>query len=355
MEITTENQTTKIRILEAIERINARGEKVTNVSVKNELGGGSFSTISPYVKQWRESQRVAAPTITLPDHIRERGIQLMGAIYQECEEEAKQDNVKLKQHYEVHIADLEAENDEQSSELARLEKQLSEALTERKAALDNASELKDALHQTEMSLIGEQSQRQSAEKLASEYKENWHQSRQSEEKQRNELAQLNTTINNHVNTINGLKHDSEQMKLQIEYLNEDKAKLQDQIATVKEEHEQTLSMLSHEQDENERLKATTEEQKKTIFTLQAVIQKLESSITTATDELTELKEQHSIAKNELVTSKDRVRQLATETGEQKRDMKDLNQQIAQLNKLNGQLEAKLELQEADKPEPASDA
>lgn len=344
MEVTTENQTTKIRILEAIERINARGDKVTNVSVKNELGGGSFSTISPYVKQWRESQRVTTPTVTLPDHIRERGIQLMGAIYQECEEEAKQDNVKLKQHYEVHITDLEAENDEQAVELARLEKQLSEALTERQAALDHASELKDNLHETELELVSERTHKEAAQNLSSEFKDSWQSAQKGYEEYRAETVKLNTVINNHEKTMGSLKNDAENMKIQLEVLAEDKDKLLDQVDTLKNSNRQSLEELKKANDTIAKLQETIGQQEKTIKELQ-----------TAAQDLKTLTEQHQSVKNELGSAKERVRQLSTETGEQKRDMKDLNREIADLNKLNGQLEAKLELQEAAKPEPDRDA
>lgn len=344
MDITAENQTTKVRIMEAIERINARGEKVTNVSVKNELGGGSFSTISPYVKQWRESQRVAMPTVTLPDHIRERGIQLMGAIYQECEEEAKQDNVKLKQHYEVHIADLEAENDEQANELARLEKQLADVLKEQQAVLDHNNQLKDKLHGTEIALVSEQAQREAAQSLSREFKENWESAKRGYEEYRAENVKLNTVIGNHEKTIAVLKADTENMKIQLEVLTEDKDKLLDEIDNLKSTNSQSLDELKKANDTIGKLQETINQQETTITGLQTTAQDLKT-----------LTEQHQIVKNELGSSKERVRQLSTETGEQKRDIKDLNRQIAQLNKLNGQLEAKLELQEADKSEPASDA
>ena len=199
----TTPEDTQQRIINAIERIQRRGEKITGTAVRAELGGGSFSTITPILKQWRESHRQLSSAVQeIPDSIRDRLLHLGGMIFRECEQEAKQEYRLLKQQYQDDTADLEAVNAEQAMEIAQLQNRLSAALNERQEAIDQHSQLKEHLHQQEIRQI-------------------------------------------------------------------------------------TLE-------------------------------------------------------NELKSTKERVRQLATETGEQKQEIKDLNKQIAELNRINGQLEARIQ-------------
>jgi chromosome segregation ATPase len=49
----------KESIFTACEKIANRGENITGQSVKNEIGGGSFNTIAPLVKEWKAKSKPA--------------------------------------------------------------------------------------------------------------------------------------------------------------------------------------------------------------------------------------------------------------------------------------------------------
>ena len=54
------------KIFSICEQLSQSGIKTTTERVWEELGGGSFSTISPLIKQWQESQRQVEALPALP-------------------------------------------------------------------------------------------------------------------------------------------------------------------------------------------------------------------------------------------------------------------------------------------------
>lgn len=54
------------KIFSICEALSKSGIKPTAEKVRDELGGGSFSTISPIIKQWRENQCKAEPLPEIP-------------------------------------------------------------------------------------------------------------------------------------------------------------------------------------------------------------------------------------------------------------------------------------------------
>lgn len=348
MSVINENLTTEIRVQEAIERINARGEKVTNNSVKTELGGGSFSTISPIIKRWRESQRATTPTIVMPEHIKERGIQVLSMFYQECDEEAKQDNVKLKQHYENNMRDLETENDEQAKELIRLEEKLSDALKGLQEATNQVSDLAKRLHESEIVRVGEQTQRESAESLVNEYKTNWYSSREKEEKLRTDREKQAVLIGTYENTIDQLEKDNHQSRMHLKSLIDEKDDLQEQKKNVDKDYSKLLADFEQAIQTNYQLQATITDKDQAVTSLQSRITELETSLATATKDLTDFEENYSTSIQNLNTARDRIKQLATMTGEQKQELKDLNNELKALSKINGQLEQQIRDKESKK-------
>jgi hypothetical protein len=49
----------KKRIFNICNQLAEQGTKPTLVRVRNELGGGSFSTINPFLRQWKEDRRMS--------------------------------------------------------------------------------------------------------------------------------------------------------------------------------------------------------------------------------------------------------------------------------------------------------
>jgi chromosome segregation ATPase len=81
----------KEKIIAAAENLEARGVNPTQVTVREALGGGSFATIGPVLKEWKESKKEdhALTEIKVPQTITERLEQLQGAVWQAAVDEAE--------------------------------------------------------------------------------------------------------------------------------------------------------------------------------------------------------------------------------------------------------------------------
>lgn len=115
--------TTEERIIEVAEKLEAEGVNPTQVSVREALGGGSFATIGPVLKKWKESKKEdhALTEIQVPEVITERLEQLQGAVWQAAVDEAES---RLAAEREaLHHAQEQAASDvaEQMESIAALE------------------------------------------------------------------------------------------------------------------------------------------------------------------------------------------------------------------------------------------
>lgn len=81
----------KDKIIAAAEKLEAQGVNPTQVTVREALGGGSFATIGPVLKEWKESKKEnhALTEIQVPETITERLEQLQGAVWQAAVDEAE--------------------------------------------------------------------------------------------------------------------------------------------------------------------------------------------------------------------------------------------------------------------------
>jgi len=85
------NLITEDKIIETAEALAAAGKNPTQVTVREALGGGSFATIGPILKEWKESKKEdhALTEIQVPEAIIERLEQLQGAVWQAAVDEAE--------------------------------------------------------------------------------------------------------------------------------------------------------------------------------------------------------------------------------------------------------------------------
>lgn len=125
---------TKEQIIETAERLQAEGTNPTQTNVREALGGGSFATIGPILKAWKESEKEdhALAEVHIPDAIAERFEQMQGALWtaaiNEAERRLAAEREALKELQEsarLEVAEateavqiLEAEQEELKNQLA---------------------------------------------------------------------------------------------------------------------------------------------------------------------------------------------------------------------------------------------
>jgi hypothetical protein len=108
-------------ILSMIQTLQASGEDVTVHSVREALGSGSFSTISPIVKKWRSEK---AGNLVAPQVIQSLMSDMADQIWTQAEAAAAKRFAGEKFELEQRIEELLADDVENNKEIQRLEEEV---------------------------------------------------------------------------------------------------------------------------------------------------------------------------------------------------------------------------------------
>jgi hypothetical protein len=149
------------RIFEICNELAKQGVKPTLERVRSELGGGSFSTINPILKQWKDGTKesIGTANIELPSDISSIGLKATAMIWKIANEHCSDLITGIRRETEHLISQatterdealneikrLESDNDSLVAEVARLNVQLDKERNETKRANELASELKGRL------------------------------------------------------------------------------------------------------------------------------------------------------------------------------------------------------------------
>jgi chromosome segregation ATPase len=125
------------QVFAAADAIAARGDRPTQEKVREELRGGSFATIGPALRRWRDAQEEAVELagVDVPESVEARGRELLALVWREASNRAQAGHSAL----QAAVSDLEKAVDEAEAEgtraVAMVEKELEEERTAR-AELD---------------------------------------------------------------------------------------------------------------------------------------------------------------------------------------------------------------------------
>lgn len=143
-------------ILKAIEALLARCEPITRTSIRHELGGtGSYTTISAFLKTWRESVANEAPpeeSLPIPTNIQALFVKVWAAAHSSAQAELStlreaidQESVALRMGFDK----ASAENDEiiriLEFEKSTLESQLTESKTRERSSQACVADLSETI------------------------------------------------------------------------------------------------------------------------------------------------------------------------------------------------------------------
>ena len=147
---------TKEQIIQSAEELQAEGVNITMNAIRERLKGGSFATISPVLREWKQGQeRTAQIALEMP-------LELNGAIQRAGAEiwsvasalaSAKLEAVQIEAQGIVDEA--QSERDEALKEIERLERDQEEVKTELESKTVDARELE--ARETEQTLIASES------------------------------------------------------------------------------------------------------------------------------------------------------------------------------------------------------
>lgn len=169
---------TSEQIYAAADAIAAAGQRPTQALVREHLGGGSFATIGPALKRWREAQweQHELAEVELPGELDEALQQLGGRVWQAAIAAAEAKLVAEREALAAAREALEAEAEEQREAVAQLEHEA----TEQQQQMDDLAETlehadkRNALQQQEIWQLQAQVQQLQAERDAAVAgHENW--------------------------------------------------------------------------------------------------------------------------------------------------------------------------------------
>lgn len=147
---------TRDEIIQAAEALERDGEKATMASVREFLGGGSFATISPVLREWKEGRKTTqAVVLDMPGELKAVMERLGSEFWQAASKLANEKLITVQAEADNAVADAQGERDETLQEVARLESamaslgdQVLSADKQKEAAQTAHSQLKEQL-QTE--------------------------------------------------------------------------------------------------------------------------------------------------------------------------------------------------------------
>lgn len=123
---------TREQILETASSLHAQGIKPTQTNVREALGGGSFTTISEILREWRAEQDQTAQLqqIVIPHDITDRTNILIAQIWETAQALANDRLIKEREALEHKEALINAEIDESNKIIETLENEQSELTTQ---------------------------------------------------------------------------------------------------------------------------------------------------------------------------------------------------------------------------------
>ncbi|WP_415912817.1 DNA-binding protein [Neptuniibacter sp. QD37_11] len=146
----------EIEIFEACSEIHAQGLSVSAISVRNKIGGGSFSTISPVVKAWKEKQKdIELANTAVPDEVMNELLpELQGLLHRVWHVSSTKHNALMQSligQQESKLKTVEADSQSLEDEVVRQEKlidnltkQLDEKALQHKELEEKVSVLQEA-------------------------------------------------------------------------------------------------------------------------------------------------------------------------------------------------------------------
>jgi chromosome segregation ATPase len=112
----------KNKIFAICEELQKNGVKPTLEKVREALGGGSFSTINPILKEWKEQQSTSEqPSLELPPEAMQAVSQAAALIWKIASDKSTELTNSIKTEFETLLKEANAEKEEALKEIARLE------------------------------------------------------------------------------------------------------------------------------------------------------------------------------------------------------------------------------------------
>ena len=204
------------RIITAANQLVAEGnEQPTNEQVRERMGGGSLSHISPVMRAWRENQKVAAIAVRdMPKEVRAAIERIGGELWRVASQLADADVEKARSECREREQAAAAERDEALREVERLEASLSAERLAREEGQERIAELETRCNELKAETAAAIQKAESASDRAHDL-----QAQLSQQAERLDAALAN--LNERQGVIDGLREDKSKLSFQVVSLESD--------------------------------------------------------------------------------------------------------------------------------------
>lgn len=121
---------TREKVFEIAAALEADGKKANQRSVREVLGGGSYSTLGAMMREYREhkQQTENLKAASVPEHVTEKGSLFIATIWQAAEEAAATENVALKERVQSLTFEIKDLNEEHLAAIETIENEHATAI-----------------------------------------------------------------------------------------------------------------------------------------------------------------------------------------------------------------------------------
>lgn len=126
---------TKELVFEIAESLAGEGKNPTMAAIRDQIGG-SFTTIGPWLKEWKSKDNQPAP-IEIPESVSEAMKLATATIWQSASEIASNRISEARAAADDAVEQAQSEADEYKAEVTRLENELQSALDDKRQAIES--------------------------------------------------------------------------------------------------------------------------------------------------------------------------------------------------------------------------
>ena len=235
---------TREQILETASSLQAQGIKPTQTNVRESLGGGSFTTISEVLREWRQEQDTTAQlqAVVIPNDITDRTNILIAQVWETAQALANDRLIKEREALEHKEALINAEIDESNKIIETLENEQAEltaqldTLTNENSSLNTRNnELENIVNSLKTQLQAEKDRADQATAHANQLQAKLDEQNAKIERLTADLATATTTANNVTATAQEHAQRADKATAELQNTHIENAKLIGTADTLKEQ------------------------------------------------------------------------------------------------------------------------
>ena len=315
---------TREAIIQAAEALERYGDKATVATVREFLGGGSFASISPVLREWKGGRKTThTMVLEMPADLKSVMERLGSEFWQAASRLANDKWLSVQAEADDAVADAHAERDETLHEVSRLESAVSGLNEQANNSEKHREEAQIALQQHQAELIRVREQLASGQQDIIRLRDDVAQIAQEKERQADEASRLRGQNDELKRELDETRQLSiiERQRAAESTIETNSLLNQLEQAKIAREHQQTI----HEQQQVEVLSLKT-----SVATLEARLDERNAKVVKLEAELTSLREirqdesrQIASLTAERESSKVRIRELMRECGELRQENRSL--------------------------------